>query len=946
MSDLKTLDYRLGDMNPKVIKAARERFLAINQERMARCGEFMTIRQRDICNVLPVLLHMNHPDLPGYISDGTPSGIMNYSPRRDQIFSTQELMRAFSFFGVKITRRELVGLYLVGRSATVASDENGLLEFWVCYTGLEESRLDELDRKLTAIVEWAVGLDVRLRFRLVDASMFRRASDVVDADIPFRRQYSAATLDWFYRTMIVVAGKYPLWWVIPPSGEAQYAEIATAIVQGNHLDEDDMYDFGPVGALEFPAIAGRALLDIIEGLAEPETVILDLMLAEIYANDTTPMPLSQVLRRAVFMGAYSIDSVDAYVMLHQRVTDYFTQNNDTRRMEVMRRCFYLLASDASQQKATTPARKSWKKSLLDDIKRHWGWTSDRFRQLDGRKRWNLNLVKTDRQELLYELTYSYRFLTGLASRTGVEVLLTRSEGNLVGRKLNAYAERKSNKVDLINPFGKLSLKQGTLSLHHVVDNGTKYWVLHPGHVHGSEVKDLEPLRRSKSVIELLVWALFNGLMTPKTELYVEAKGADLGAHEIKRYTEHVLRLYPDGLPAVSDEDYQRPSYGTSLSLFVNVGADPTKEFSRDGNFLLTEQNDVFAYGALQRSLVRCVDMVVTTTWGEVFFIRNEGPASVVECLIQCLRYACLDTSVPVPAIEAVCECMTRPEAIAARVEESVRSIINCYRGPTRFSLLHRYVIEIEQQLYLFEIKDGSPSVRSPGSPMELISHLGEPKPGYSGLFIEQSAMRRNALKEVARRGAAMRLQVFYSKQGSLVSVYVRDEYGCVFHTQKPYHDDASILKPMHAFLLSVSNRRQEQHPRLRAAIASPSYYEILVLPQELRSEERAVPANAPVLPFHNVQAIAERSMGSGVSYRIFCGDLEFVQSELGDNFFPAVAKYIASTRKSGELYPCYITDLDLSAIVLSRPLSTCDYLRHKERLEAAINATLSASVTA
>jgi adenylate cyclase class 1 len=95
-----------------------------------------------------------------------------------------------------------------------------------------------------------------------------------------------------------------------------------------------------------------------------------------------------------------------------------------------------------------------------------------------------------------------------------------------------------------------------------------------------------------------------------------------------------------------------------------------------------------------------------------------------------------------------------------------------------------------------------------------------------------------------------------------------------------------------------------------------------------------------------VQAIAERSLGSGVSYRIFCGELEFVQSELGDDFFPAVAKYIASTRRSGELYPCYITDLDLSAIVLSRPLSTCDYLRHKERLEAAINATLNASVTA
>ena len=53
-----------------------------------------------------------------------------------------------------------------------------------------------------------------------------------------------------------------------------------------------------------------------------------------------------------------------------------------------------------------------------------------------------------------------------------------------------------------------------------------------------------------------------------------------------------------------------------------------------------------------------------------------------------------------------------------------------------------------------------------------------------------------------------------------------------------------------------------------------------------------------------------------------------------------MAQHILAQRAGGERYPCYITDLDLSAVLAGQQAQTVHYLHSKSGLEDALNTAL------
>ena len=49
------------------VRAVRKRFLAINRERLRRTQEALRYRTRDFLDLLPLLFHVNHALLPGFV---------------------------------------------------------------------------------------------------------------------------------------------------------------------------------------------------------------------------------------------------------------------------------------------------------------------------------------------------------------------------------------------------------------------------------------------------------------------------------------------------------------------------------------------------------------------------------------------------------------------------------------------------------------------------------------------------------------------------------------------------------------------------------------------------------------------------------------------------------------------------------------------------------------
>ena len=78
-------------------KQIKKRFEDLNAQRLKRSYADMRQSQRQFIEILPVIFHVNHPILPGYVSKDTPAGIPNYSVSSASVNTIKRFFKSFAF---------------------------------------------------------------------------------------------------------------------------------------------------------------------------------------------------------------------------------------------------------------------------------------------------------------------------------------------------------------------------------------------------------------------------------------------------------------------------------------------------------------------------------------------------------------------------------------------------------------------------------------------------------------------------------------------------------------------------------------------------------------------------------------------------------------------------------------------------------------------------------
>ena len=81
-----------GELTPGA-ENGEKRFLLLNRDRLRRVQASLTPRQRDFLEMLPLLFHINHPLLPGYVSKDTPAGINDYGPTEPTLRAAKRMVQ-------------------------------------------------------------------------------------------------------------------------------------------------------------------------------------------------------------------------------------------------------------------------------------------------------------------------------------------------------------------------------------------------------------------------------------------------------------------------------------------------------------------------------------------------------------------------------------------------------------------------------------------------------------------------------------------------------------------------------------------------------------------------------------------------------------------------------------------------------------------------------------
>lgn len=933
------------------LRTVKRRFMALNNDRLKRVYQSLRDRQKIFFELLPLLFHINHPLLPGYLSSKAPAGIADYTPGNRAIEAGHRLSKGFSYQRRAQRRFDIHALYLMGSSGTIAYSDNSDFDFWLCIRpdlGGEEQQA--LARKAEGIESWAATLGLEVHFFVMSDEAFRRGEMLSLSDESSGSAQHHLLLDEFYRTGLLVAGRYPIWWLVPPDQEANYDRYVHDLKRKRFVGPNDTVDFGGMTHMPASEFFGATLWQLYKAVSSPYKSVLKILLMESYAAEYPRAAMLSVrYKAAVWRGETSLDGLDPYMQMCARVEEYLLEQGEPNRLELARRCFYFKVNE-HMSRPDRAGNITWRREAMRELINEWGWTEPHLLMLDSRPTWKIQRVLEERQALVEALTQSYRALSDFARKQADSHAIDPAELNLLGRRLYAAFERKAGKIDLVNPGISEELVEERLSLHQVrgLEPG---WVLYRGDVRGGDTQGQRALKRAHSLIEILAWCHFNRLVHPFASMIsLHPDDCDVSNWELRSIVDCLQQLFPDGeLQDAEIEDLAQPARIRQAALFINLGIDPMSGLTRDGMHLVSSRTDALSYGGRWENLALTFEMIAVTTWREVLTFRYAGESALLDALCDYLAWSPLATArAPLP-MACFSFSSTRGAPIAHRVEAVFDAVIKWfYRGAGRER--GRYVLQVGHEYFVLQAENDVPRYQKfPGLPA-LLTHLGAPQDSFSPIGADAFTLLETplpALFDVNRAGC---VQLFYQVNGNQASVYVLDEKGSLFFQQVAFHDNLTLLTQFQRFLETVQHRRdflarESGELGLAGDSGTIEYYQILQRGAgKPRLERQNINPFKQSRSYFGVQVIGDVLEEKRTVLTMYCNEQEFSTLEYGDRLFEEVARYVLSKRGSGQTYPIYITDIDLARGLLgadaTQGLQTVHFLNYKKRIEARLNQAL------
>jgi len=929
-------------LDRKQLADIKKRFVRLNKQRLMRMRKGMPDHQVDFSDIVSLSIHENHPILPGYINKEVPSGISDYTPGKIAIRAAKKVAKSFSLKRRAQMRREILSIFIMGSSGTIGHSGDSDFDIWVCHRkGLDQDLLKLLQQKLNLISRWAQSIGIEAHFFLMDEDYFRRQQSApMDKEAAGSSQHYML-LDEFYRTAILLAGRYPLWWMVPVDENNNYQEYADLLLNKRYLRPSDWIDFGHIPEIPANEFFGAALWQVYKGIDSPYKSVLKIALMEVYASMHPEVsPLCQDYKQLVYQADPDANRIDPYLMIYRKVESYLLQRKEFDRLELIRRCFYIKVS-IKVSNPPTKAAFGWRRELMTELVRQWGWEQDQLLQLDSRKDWKINRVITERRKLVQELTNSYKFLSAFARQHTTLSRISQQDINLLGRKLYAAFERRSGKIEFVNPGIAPNLHEEFLTFQfNTSSDNINSWLLYKDRVEAEDAQYHSSIKRSTSLLELICWAYLNGLMDRTTKVQLNAEDSEFEQKELKQICRGLIQRFPVDVRIPDDNAFTKPARNLFSLLVVNLGTDPMAELTRRGLALISNQTDALDYGNQHNNLAINFEMINLNSWGEVSLSSYYNEQALTTLVTDWLQQLPTDEAdKPVLVVQSYCK--TRSESITRRISDLLNDITLAKYANPDFSAL-RYLYTVSNQYSLFSISGEDCRSKLLPNKDALLKELAVASTEFSPLIIDHNSLTETPLSKIYSMNKYDEIQLFYHINKDIADVWVVDESGTLFHQQQQFHDHITLLNPYRRFLQSVIYRQGSMAgltitkvPRLYQLNKARNSKATWKVSERLSNDE------ASMLRYFNIQVIASEDHQGSPLFTFYCDDIEFSPLEYGDNLLSAVAQQILRFRNSEERYPAYITDLDISILNSQSRQVTCQYLEIKKSLEQQLYIELN-----
>jgi len=265
-------------------KTLRLRLDHFRTEHLNRLDAFRKTLSADQCLILdamPLLLHSRHAALPGYVDADSPSGIDNYRPDATARRAVRQIALSYTEPRFVKSENQIQGLYLSrghsfgsgNATHTPGALAPSRLRFQVISPAGRHPALAEKTRRIQG---WAEARDVLIEIELIDPDSGYEAEATDTPNLE---------LDAFYANALHLAGRFPLWWLVPLNQRSNHRAYCRRLLQQRFVKATDFFDLGDIIRIPTGEIFHAALEELVAALENPWRSLPHLLLLEAYAAE-------------------------------------------------------------------------------------------------------------------------------------------------------------------------------------------------------------------------------------------------------------------------------------------------------------------------------------------------------------------------------------------------------------------------------------------------------------------------------------------------------------------------------------------------------------------------------------------------------------------------------------------------------------------------------------
>lgn len=622
----------------------RKLFLRFNQCKIDQAQKVFSEPVRTVFLTIPRLLHVNQEGLPGFVEGESPCGILNYTIDRQSQFSAEKLFPDHVIRRTENLSPVIHSLLLVGSMGSIAQNEKSDLDYTLLVdkSSLSKTALDSLQKKLTLIEEWTwKEFHLETHFFINDFEEVKN-NNFGESDSESTGSALAKLLkEEIYRTLILVAGKIPFWWIVPvETTDEKYETLYHLVNEGQTLlDRNDFIDIGNVADIAHGEYFGGSIWALIKSFKSPFKTLMKMGLLEEYMfNETSFNLLCHQIKKKVFAGEGSA-LIDPYLLLFERVQEFFQNAKSSKEIDALRVAFYMKTGSLIDSKNLGKDSGDKQQSAYLKLLASWDWSSKQFDDLNTYSTWQMKKKTELGSRINHILMGSYKNISEKNKKLGDnQGLITKKDTHLLGRKLYSFYGKSANKIE--NQFalvdGKTAENALTFFMNPNESTGKTEWLLIRG-ITLAKITDVEPdsiIKSANSLQYLLAFTALNQLFKSSTQLLIRPENLSITNSNLKDVLIQLTGYFGQlNIAAITNEDLLSPAKIFKLFLITDFGpAVPLSVFSGIiGDCKTNAELNLFIDKRMSK--VKSATAVYLNSWGELFCRTFSG----FNCMKSCLN---------------------------------------------------------------------------------------------------------------------------------------------------------------------------------------------------------------------------------------------------------------------------------------------------------------------